>query len=520
MTRRNGEKRSVRILRNVLSAGGSKVAATLVAILITPVLVAGLGIERYGLWALAGVFVNYLGLLDLGIGTAFVKSLADHHGAKSIHRFNAVIRTGLFVYILFTIVVLPLAFILRFPVARILDPGGEMVSELAFLLVGVSAILLLRSIFIVYRAALAAVERLDINNRIAMYLAIPNGAGAIFVIAMGWGLRGLVINGFATAILTVSLQTWFAYRTIPGLRSLPPVPDRTEGLELLRYGSKIQGARIAELINGQVDKIVLAMVVGSSAVGLYEIGWKVSNFAAMVPGLILPAILPSTAVLNATGDSERLRKLHDRSSKYVGLVLAPATIWLMVVMPVVLRLWIGPGDLADAAWAGRLLLIAAAPMLILGVTRLTARGLGLPGMEMKASLIMAVVNIALTVVLVRQFGPRGAAAGSACAGLVGGVAFFLLIRKTVSRYRLHPFRAMAGPATAAVLAGLAAWSAGLFLSPHFPDAGRQGAFLFLLVSGVVFALVYLPALFMGGFLDKYDQKIARDTWSLLKAGSR
>ncbi len=514
------EPRTTLLLRNVLSAGGTRFTAAAIALATTPVIVAGLGMERYGLWALAGVFVNYLAVLDLGVGTAFVHSMAKYHGTGSISKFNAVLRTGVSAYFLFSALLFPVVVAFRSDLARLLTRSEPLVPEMSFLLVGVTAILLLRSIFLAYRAALAAVERLDINNRIAMFLAVPNGIGAVLVIGLGWGLKGLVLNGLLTAGAAVSLQTWSAYRTIPGLRLFPFLPDRAEAIGLLRYGARIQGARIAELINGQVDKILLALLSGTAAVGLYEIGWKVATLAALLPTLILPVILPSTAILYASGKSEDLRTLHERGCKYVGLVLAPAVVALMILLPPFLQVWIGPGDWSDAVWAGRLLILGAVPMLVLGVTRLAVRGIGLPGMEMKASVLMAASNILFSLLLVLRYGPRGAAAGSALAGVTGGIAFLALVRKTLHRHRFRPFAALKGPVLASLAAGVPCAAAVSWIGSCFPQDGRSGALLNLFVAGGVFAAVYAGILHRAGFLDRYDRNIARKTWILLKAGPR
>jgi len=51
-----------------------------VAILATPVLIRGLGTERFGILTLIWVMIGYLSLFDLGIGSALTKLVADKLG--------------------------------------------------------------------------------------------------------------------------------------------------------------------------------------------------------------------------------------------------------------------------------------------------------------------------------------------------------------------------------------------------------------------------------------------------------
>ena len=62
-----------RFRRNVLTSYANTATTALVALVMTPVLVHGLGTEAYGIWVLAGSLALYLELLEFGFGLATVK---------------------------------------------------------------------------------------------------------------------------------------------------------------------------------------------------------------------------------------------------------------------------------------------------------------------------------------------------------------------------------------------------------------------------------------------------------------
>ena len=124
----------------------------LISLLVTPVLVSNLGFERYGLWALAGAAIGYLGLFDFGFGNGFVRYLAYYRGQGDAGQFSGVVRIGVLLYTIFGLLVLPPIVLFAYPIAIALGVDPQMQSEAAFLVSGVAFIFVLRSVFSVFRS--------------------------------------------------------------------------------------------------------------------------------------------------------------------------------------------------------------------------------------------------------------------------------------------------------------------------------------------------------------------------------
>jgi len=69
-----------RFRRNVVSAYLNIVVSALILLVMTPVLVRGLGKGGYGLWVLLTSLAPYATLLDLGLGSATVKYVGEYYG--------------------------------------------------------------------------------------------------------------------------------------------------------------------------------------------------------------------------------------------------------------------------------------------------------------------------------------------------------------------------------------------------------------------------------------------------------
>ncbi|MFN2115448.1 MAG: hypothetical protein ACK2T6_07015, partial [Anaerolineae bacterium] len=72
--------RAAAVARNALTGGGRFVVSALLALVVTPYLLAQLGGDAFGLWALAGATVSVVRLLDLGLGRSMTRAVAAESG--------------------------------------------------------------------------------------------------------------------------------------------------------------------------------------------------------------------------------------------------------------------------------------------------------------------------------------------------------------------------------------------------------------------------------------------------------
>src|SRR2546430_1934977 len=72
-----------------------------VTILLTPYILSSLGERNYGIWAAFCVFIGSSNLLDLGLGSSFVKFISAYHAHDDYERINKSIFSGFVFYGLF-----------------------------------------------------------------------------------------------------------------------------------------------------------------------------------------------------------------------------------------------------------------------------------------------------------------------------------------------------------------------------------------------------------------------------------
>jgi O-antigen/teichoic acid export membrane protein len=85
-----------RLATNAVSGIVAFVVSVVLAFVMTPVIVRGLGYEWYGIWELAIGLVGYFGVLELGVGPALVAYVANAVARDDDDELNRILNTGLF----------------------------------------------------------------------------------------------------------------------------------------------------------------------------------------------------------------------------------------------------------------------------------------------------------------------------------------------------------------------------------------------------------------------------------------
>jgi O-antigen/teichoic acid export membrane protein len=84
-----------RLATNAVSGIVAFVVSVVLAFVMTPVIVRGLGYEWYGIWELAIGLVGYFGVLELGVGPALVAYVANAVARDDDQELNRILNTGL-----------------------------------------------------------------------------------------------------------------------------------------------------------------------------------------------------------------------------------------------------------------------------------------------------------------------------------------------------------------------------------------------------------------------------------------
>lgn len=488
------------VLRAVMRGFSWSTAGQLIStggnLALTPFVIHGLGLQRYGLFALTATITSFLGTFAGGLNGTAARYFPVYAGAD-----DRVATTRLFTT--FMVMILALGSVLA-----VID---WFVSPLAVDALSMSRNLRPESLFLfrtlcILITATAAHGLVQLVATARQRFARPVQVGLvcylIWVVGLIWvvhhhdGLRGVAIifivqQVVATAgVAPISMK----YLTRKGLKLLPWKEVR----ELLGFAGKIQVTGAANLVNAQLNTMVIGSALSVRSVGIYNVG---ANFADQIWGLAAGVLSPTQVQLgNSMGarGKEYVYTQYQRMQRpWVQVISGLCTIAMGASYFGVLA-WLGKGYTLSS-WCAVVMMASAPPYLFTLLLGAYVTVMKQAGLEMRYGLFAMASNVVFTLMLV-VLGVLGVVAASVLSNTVSALYMLRLVRK-----KMHPdlrnfFRDV--PVVKATVAGLITVVMELALRPVLPASGPI-ALIECAVPGAVVLSLY-------GVVILGPRKVARE----------
>ncbi len=394
--------------RNALSVYGVYAAAIVSGLVVTPVVIHSIGKSAFGVWSFIGSVTIYLSVLDFGVGPSIVRFAAEAHGRSAPDDINEVASTGLAMYAVIGAITIPIGLVLAWIVPIAVGAPQNLVwdARVATLLVVIS--LALRFPLGLFNNLLVARQRWDVQNLAAVISTILYALLVVLLLPR-WG--GLVLLGaltLATTVVRLGLPLAWLRREVPELRIAWRFVSRARLRALTLFSSSNFLVHVAQKIVFSTDVIVVGIVLGSSASGVYSVPAKLFALVFGIGTAATSLMFPALAELHGAGKPDQQRRLL-----LVGL-RAGTALMLLLALPLLLI-----PDLLIHAWIGNGFRQSYAVMAILAVVLLVHQpiyvltqfliAVGRQRSIAIVSIVTTLANLALSFVLAWTWGIWGVA---------------------------------------------------------------------------------------------------------------
>lgn len=399
------------VLRGSALRAALLVANVGVAFYMMPFIIHAVGDRWYGMWTLVATFMGYYGYLDFGLSISTQRFIAGAIGRQDNDEVSRLVTTSFTLFLLLGLIGLAITGVIAlFGRSFFSDPGEISIFRTVVLILGLNVVFTL--VMAPINGLMTGHLRYDIATSIQTGKLVVRTALILYFIGSGYSIIALaVITLLADAGGNV-VKIIVARRLFSGVRIRRRyyTPDRLG--ELFRYGGKSFVNQIAELLRFQIDHLVIAAFVNLSAVTLFNIAGQLVYYFRTLMQALLGVLIPLYARYQAAQDQEAVYRTFYFTSKLAaaGSVLVGGAI--IIFGKTFIELWMG----RDYTEAYTLVVILTIPT-ILYITQQSALalmyGLGAVGPLAKVSIIEALSNLGLSVVLVVRYGLAGVALGTA-----------------------------------------------------------------------------------------------------------
>jgi len=449
-------------------------------------MLAKLGSDQFGIWALVSVIFGIFSAFDLGMGATFVKYFSEYYIKKDKEEFNRTFIAGiLFIAVIMSSLVL-ITFLGIDQILLFFKIPIEMHETAAFVFLGTSIIFAFYKTFSIFLSILNGIQRMDITNSILIVASIIHAIGTIIVLELGLGLRGLLLNQGSKFLIIILGSIPFAIKLAGPIQLKFSLLKFKHIKKLLDYGLKLQINSIANLINMQTDKTLIGYFVNLSGVSIYEIGQKISLFYRMIVTLLLSALVPAISELDASGGKNKIICLYERGNKYLFTMTFPISVFIFFTSDMLIRIWIGEGY-PNASRVTQLLIIGVTINMLTGIGTSIVRGIGKPVIETRYAVICLLLNIIFGLLLATYYGFWGIIVATPLSVIIGSIFFIIQFHRMYSIPILSFYHKLfMKPFLISIIIGIIFYLINGFLITEFSINTRFVFIALLLIDGLIF----------------------------------
>jgi len=384
-----------------------------VTFVMCPILVRGLGDERYGIWSVVEATVAYLALLDLGIGASVVRYVAKFDEIDDKHQLDRVFSTTLSLFAGAGGIALAISAGLALLWQHPFGIPAELATEGRWLIALLGANVALGLVVGVFGSALYGLARFPARVLIDSGVRIATAVIFLTILATGGGIVQLGIAILGATVVKGVIQAIVVRHYLPHLRFSPRLVNAETFRVIRGYSARAFVAMIAGRISYSSDAIVIGAFLAPSHITFFVVAARLTEYVKNAMRSFTNVLTPAISAFEARGDHEAIRRVFLDASRYVLWLILPIEMGLIILGKPFLSLWLGE-RYAEASYPT--LVILSIPLTLTLSQSVSGRilfGIGRLTWLTVASVVEALANLLISVALVRPFGIEGVAIGTA-----------------------------------------------------------------------------------------------------------
>jgi O-antigen/teichoic acid export membrane protein len=435
-TKMNDDPRLARILKGGLSGVLGKVAGILVNAVSLPITIRYLGREQYGFWITISTTIMMLAVLDLGIAATLTNSISRAYAERSEEMAKRYYATAFWSTSLIAIL-LGLVSLVIWPYINwgkffgLSDPTmAQQAGQCAAIAFGY--VLLTLPLGLANRV-MGGYQRVPVANMFGILNSVLGLVATILVVRM----HGTIVHltaAFCTAMLTgtILLNLWMGFRHEPRIRPAPRRVHLGAAREIMSNGMLFFVLQLAGLAVFNTDNLIIAHFLGAEQVTPYAVTWRLVGYASVLQSLLVPSLWPAFSEAYAGHDLDWVRSAYRRVMRATLLTVVSAALLLGFSGQWIIGLWAGKGAVPNLSllwgmcfWVVLFCFTVNQSALLAATQRLQLQAV--------CSTLTAILNLVLSVVLVKHYG----AIGVLSATIISYLLFIVLPQSWEVRRILH-----------------------------------------------------------------------------------
>jgi len=414
------------VFKNVGSNWVVTVASVVVVYFLTPFTIHRLGDDAYGTWNLINAITGYLGLLVLGVPMASVRYFAQHIAKGDDRKLNEAIGSCTALYLLLGAIALVAGaalyffFVRGYHIPATLHGDARLAFALVVVFVSLGFIALLPN------GLLSAHDDFVPRNVVRLW-------GLLLRVVLTFGL--LLLHASLTMLAVVQLvcmvfDFWLCWliirRKYPTTRIRLADFDWSMTRAIFAFSIYVLVLNAGARLSFETDSIVIGAYMDVGSIPYFTVANSFIIYLMEFLISIAAVVMPAATRLQTQGKHDELRDIFMKWSKIALSLTLAAGLFLMVLGPRFIAWWIDPTFEQPAGQVLQILMLSYVVFLpVRGVALPMLMGLGKAGLPTIGFLVAGVLNLGLSIALVRPLGLAGVALGTAIPNVLFAIVVFV-----------------------------------------------------------------------------------------------
>ena len=432
----NSKQRKV----GVILSYASIIINTLIQLLYTPILIRKLGQSEYGLYSLVASTIGYLTIMDLGFSNAIIVYTAKYKAQgkleeeKKLHgMFNRIFK-------IIGIIAAFLGVILYLNVNNIFGSkmNGIELQKMQIMMLILSLNLFITFYFAIYNSIISAYEKFTFQKVIVIIHSVLKPLIMLPLLLLGYKSITLCIVITIANFFSVISNYLYCKKKL-NISTKYSGFDKKLFKIILGYSIWLFIASIVDKVNWNVDNFVLGAVSGTVAVSIYAVAAQLNTLFINLSTTISSVLLPKISKMVAKKASpEELTNEFIKVGRLQYYVIFLMCSGLILFGKQFINAWVG-SNYAEAYYVALILIIPVCIPLIQSIGISIMQAMNKFKFRSISMLIMAIINIIISIFLAQAYGPIGAAIGTGlsliiCNGIVMNIYYYKKIKLNIIEF--------------------------------------------------------------------------------------
>jgi O-antigen/teichoic acid export membrane protein len=453
------------------------------ALFAVPITLHGLGDNAYGLLTLVTALIGYLGLMDMGLGTAIVRFLSYHRALNEGRPMLGLIRFAICWFggagvIGGTLLIVGANWI----AADLLHvPVGMRVT--AVLVIRITGFGFLTGMLVSVGSAIPqSFLRYDIAAVMEIVFGMAGSAGPAILVLLGFRLVAVVAYSVGTDVTAIICYTWIALHLFKPVdkEAGPPWPSIRR--QTLRFAAVQAMTRIHSVVATQTSRLVVGAAISIAAAGYYQVPYLLASRANSMLSYVAQVVFPTASGMYARNDEDGVIELYRRTSRLYFLINGSVAMAMCALAHPLIQFWLKrPSYTREGVPA----LVIFAMSNSINAATMSASYVNLSAVHPGVNLTFSFANSVITLAAVYPLTVHWGVPGAAFAGLIGAatvpVFFWYTHRKIIHVSSLRVWRECYQPT---VIGSVAVGVASYYLVRPFLHSLVAALLAFIVLTGV------------------------------------